>query len=374
MLGVPCQGAGADNQVLVTASGAIVASHEGCRARESRGFMLRLVYELPEELEEALGIAESAPRVRVAQPKALVVAGMGGSGIGGEILRSLLVHSALLPVVTVKDYDLPRWLDRRDLCFIVSYSGNTEETLSCYHQAVQRGIPRIVVTSGGQLGRLASARGDVVVPVPGGYPPRAAVAYLLCPLLVYTSRLRGMPDFSKDLRRALNVLLMVRRRYCTRARTLARELAERLPVIYSTSRLLDPIADRWRCQFNENAKVFVHTNYFPELDHNEIVGLGSPAQLRPLTCLLVLSDPAAHERNSLRSKLTIDILKGTYTAAEFLVPDGESPLERVLSLLFLGDLVSVYLAQERNVDPMPVQRIDELKTRLGQASWSKSRL
>lgn len=328
--------------------------------------MYELIYSLPEQLHDAWRIAEAAVLPRVRPPHNIVISGMGGSGIGGELLQGLLFKQSALPLVIVKDYDLPKLATSESLFFAVSYSGNTEETLSSYDQAARLRCPRIAITSGGKLRELADKHRDAVVAIPAGYPPRAALAYLFVPLLVSLCRLRLIPDLRPDLREAIRVLGSCRNRFRQRARNLAKELKERIPVIYSTSRLLDAVANRWRCQFNENSKVLAHVNSFPELDHNEIVGMGGPRLLARLCYLFVLSDPDAHERNSLRYELTLEILKKDYYEARVLVPEGKSDLARAFSLIMLGDLLSFYLARERKVDPLPVARIEDLKKRLAQ--------
>ena len=328
--------------------------------------MYDLIYNLPCELKDAWQAAEAVTLPRLPRPARVVVSGMGGSGIGGDILQGLLLARSPLPVITVKDYDLPRVVDRDSLFFAVSFSGNTEETLSGYQQALRLKCPRVVISSGGRLTELAKQHHDplIAISAPAGCPPRAALPYLFVPLLVTLCRFRLIPDLRPDLKEAIRVLTEHRNSYRARARNLARDLGDKVPIIYSTSRLFDAVANRWRCQFNENAKVFAHVNSFPELDHNEIVGMGNPRLLARLCYLLVLSDPEAHERNNLRYELTLEILKKEYAEARVLQPDGRSDLAHVFSLIMFGDLLSYYLAAERRVDPLPVRRIDELKKRL----------
>lgn len=328
--------------------------------------MYDLIYGLPGELKDAWQAAEAVALPRLPRPRQIVVSGMGGSGIGGDLLQGLLLARCPLPVVTVKDYTLPRSIDRESLFFAISFSGNTEETIAGFQQALRLKCPRIVISGGGRLTELAREHRDplITVSAPAGCPPRAALPYLFTPLLVTLCRFRLIPDLRPDLKETIRVLTDLRTSYRVRARNLARELKDRVPVIYSTSRLLDAVANRWRCQFNENAKVFAHCNSFPELCHNEIVGMGNPRAFARLCYLLVLSDPDAHERNSLRYELTLEILKKEYAEARVLQPDGRSDLSRVFSFIMFGDLLSYYLAAEREVDPIPVRRIEELKKRL----------
>ncbi|MEO0108569.1 MAG: bifunctional phosphoglucose/phosphomannose isomerase [candidate division WOR-3 bacterium] len=328
--------------------------------------MFELIYSLPEQLRAAWRLSETIALKRLRPPRNVVVAGMGGSGIGGELLRALLWTRSPLPVLVVKDYSLPAAVDATSLCFIVSFSGNTEETISCYEAAQVRRATVIAVTSGGRIRELAQARRDILIPVvaPAGCPPRAAIGHLFVPLAVTLSRFRLIPDLRPELKETIRVLQQQRNRFRVRARRIARELKEHIPVIYSTSPLLDPVANRWRAQFNENSKVFAHVNSFPELDHNEIVGFGQPRAFARVAYLLVLSDPSARERSVLRQELTLELLRPDYAEARVLVPEGRSDLARAFSLILFGDLLSYYLAIERKVDPLPVRRIDLLKQRL----------
>ena len=328
--------------------------------------MYDLIYGLPGELKDAWQAAEAVTLPRLPRPRQVVISGMGGSAIGGDILQGLLLARSPLPITTVRDYSLPRSVDRETLFFAVSFSGNTEETIAAYQQAVRVKCPRVVVSSGGRLTALARENRDTLIPItaPEGCPPRAALPYLFTPLLVTLCRFRLVPDLRPDLREAVRVLTEHRNSYRARARNLARELKDKVPVIYSTSRLLDAVANRWRCQFNENSKVFAHANSFPELCHNEIVGMGNPRAFARLCYLLVLSDPDANERNGLRYELALEILKREYSEARVIQPDGRGDLARAFSLILFGDLLSYYLALERKVDPVPVRRIDELKKRL----------
>jgi glucose/mannose-6-phosphate isomerase len=326
--------------------------------------MFELIYNLPDELRDAWRIAEAQHLPRIRLPQSIAVGGMGGSGIGGDILQALLAPRSPIRILTVKDYELPAAVNKETLFFAVSYSGNTEETLSCYQQARERKASVVVIASGGELADQARRHREPVITIPTGYPPRAAIGYLFTTLAVTLCRFRVIPDLRPELRETIRLLTQSRNRLRIRARNLAKELNERVPIIYSTSRLLDPVANRWRCQFNENAKVFAHVNSFPELDHNEIVGMGSPRAFARLCYLLVLSDPDAHERNNLRYELTLDLLKKEYAEARVIAAEGKSPLAHVFSLILLGDMLSYYLAVERRVDPSRVRRIEELKKRL----------
>jgi glucose/mannose-6-phosphate isomerase len=326
--------------------------------------MVDLTYRLPEQIRTARMIAQATKIPRWSKPNNIVISGMGGSGIGGEILQSLLSYYSTIPVLIVKDYSLPKYVTKKSLFFAVSHSGNTEETISAYRQATAIGCPIICITSGGKLWQIAQGNKAIVIKIPSGLPPRTAIGYLFIPFLISLNRLGIIKNFDPDINETIKTLGKRKKTYQKNTKNLANELDKKVPFIYSTSRLLNPVANRWRCEFNELSKVLAHTNYFPELNHNEIVGLGGPEKLKSSTYLLILIDPAGHPRNKLRVDFTLKITKGSYFKVQKFLPDGKSHLARVFSLIMQGDLLSYYLAMKRKVDPLPVVRIDELKKRL----------
>ncbi len=333
--------------------------------------MRELVMGLPEQLAEAEYRARGAdlllPRRRAAAARRfdrVVVAGMGGSAISGDLLRSLLAGTSGVPVQVCRDYRLPAGVTGRSLLVAISYSGNTEETLSAYRAARRTGCRFCAITSGGRLARSARRSGVPVIPVPPGLPPRAALGHLLASLLVCVERLGLTPGWGKALGETVSLLAGRRRGWLATARRTAGVLEDRLPLVYSTARLLDPVADRWRCQLNENAKVLCHSSVLPEHNHNEIVGLGAPGFLRGRTVIIGLLDRSTHRRVEQRLRHTLRITRGAYARYVGLRSEGRSTLARMMSLIMLGDLTSVELAARRGVDPMPVERIDELKRRM----------
>ena len=251
--------------------------------------MLQLVMGLPDQIEQGAKAACQLPvsdcRVSTAnrqlsigsrQFDAVAVAGMGGSGISARIVQGLMLDKLGVPFFVCNDYDIPAAITAKTLFVAVSHSGNTEETLSAYKQARARGCRIIAITHGGELGRMAGKAGYPVVAVPGGMPPRAALGYLFSTLLVTLERLGVCESQQRGLDEAVRLMRRRRKVWQGKARIVARHLAHRLPIVYSTSRMLDAVADRWRCQLNENAGVLCHTSLFPEHNHNEIVGMGRP--------------------------------------------------------------------------------------------------
>jgi glucose/mannose-6-phosphate isomerase len=347
--------------------------------------MLALAMSLPDQIERGARAARSQKLearcqksevriLRTANRKletdpsfdAVAVAGMGGSGISARIVHGLLLDKLGVPFFVCNDYDIPAAVSSKTLFLAVSYSGNTEETLSSYAQAQARGCTIVAITSGGELGRLAAKAGYPVVPVPGGMPPRAALGYLFSTLLVILERLGVCESRQRGLEEAVRLMRARRKSWLGRARTIAKHLGGRLPIVYSTSRVLDAVADRWRCQLNENAGVLCHTNSFPEHNHNEIVGMGRPKHPGRNVVVIALLDRETRARTRYRLESVLDITKQAYYLAMRLESEGRSRLARVFSLIMLGDLVSVELARLRGKDAMEIDRIDELKRRMAQ--------
>ncbi|MCX6841619.1 MAG: bifunctional phosphoglucose/phosphomannose isomerase [candidate division WOR-3 bacterium] len=305
--------------------------------------------------------SEQSPRF-----DAVAVAGMGGSGISARIVHGLLLDKLGVPLFVCNDYDIPAAVSSETLFVAVSYSGNTEETLSAYAQARKRGCCIIAITSGGELGRSAAKAGYSVVPVPAGMPPRAALGHLFSTLLVSLERSGVCKGHQRGLEEAVRLMRARRRPWLVRARTIAKHIDGRLPIVYSTSRMLDAVADRWRCQFNENAGVLCHTNSFPEHNHNEIVGMGHPENPGRDVVVVALLDRETRPRTRYRLESVLDITEQAYHLAMRLESEGRSRLARVFSLIMLGDLVSVELARLLGKDAMEIDRIDELKRRMAQ--------
>jgi len=330
-------------------------------APDGHGRMLELVRSLPDQLESGLTEACRAGLGRPARFDNAVVAGMGGSGIGGDICRGLLFGESPVPLLVWRDYELPALVSRRTLFLAVSYSGETEETLAAFRAARRRAARIVCIATGGTLARLAQRYGYPMVPVPAGMPPRAALGHLFASIIVVLSRLGVCRSYAPDIREAARLL---RRRAATlgkQAGLLAWALRGSLPVVYSSSRLLDCVANRWRCQLNENAKVMCHTNVLPELDHNEIIGIGRPGFLRSRAVLVTLLDSGTHPRTRRRVRHTLAVTAGGFRRVLPLRSRGRSALARVCWLIALGDLVSCELARLNRVDPMAIARIDALK-------------
>jgi glucose/mannose-6-phosphate isomerase len=323
---------------------------------------------LPDQLRDALWRVESSNLRGQDSPAGMIVAGMGGSGIGGALARSALGDRASRPIVLARGYALPAWTTPDATVLCVSYSGNTEETLAAFEAAGALGARRIVATTGGKLAEAARANGVPVIPLPGGFQPRAAVAYSL----VVALEVAALCGAGESLRAEVDVAAAHAERLVTEwgpdagsdalPKTLAAGLHGRVPQIYGAG-LTAAVAYRWKTQINENAKLPAFAGELPELDHNEICGWAGAAEVGRFGAVF-LDDSDLHPRIRQRIELTRGIIAGTGATTYRVDSIGETRTERLVSLVLLGDLVSLYLAVLRGVDPTPVDPIEQLKVAL----------
>ena len=335
--------------------------------------MLGVLDRFPEQVRAGLEIGADASVELPASEglHSVAVLGMGGSGISGDVVSVLPAEGYRVPVVSVKGYRLPAFVDRASLVFAVSYSGNTEETLDTLEQALERGARVVAVTSGGRLGEVANERGIPLFEIPGGLQPRAAIGYLSVPVASALERMGLTRGVTERLAGAAEMLEQRRSEYSVDipadenpTKRLAKDLAGYLPVIYGSEGPLAVAALRWKAQMNENAKVPAFYNWFPELNHNETVGWQNLEDVRTRCHLVVLRERDEHPRIAKRIDITIDLLEEFVGRVTQVCARGDNPAERLLDLVYFGDYTSVYLACALGQDPTPVTRIEELKKRL----------
>src|SRR4051794_39005111 len=269
-------------------------------AAVDRSDLLSDIVGLPEHLRDALWKVQSAGLQPWESPGGLIVAGMGGSGVGGVLARAILGDHASRPILSARTYGLPSWTTTDTTVLCASYSGNTEEALACYEAAGALGATRVAVTSGGKLAEIARADGVPVIPVAGGFQPRAAVAYMTVAALEVAGlcgagpRMGSEIDVAADHLEQLVVEWGAEGPEDSESKMLARGLADSVPVI-AGSGLTQAIAYRWKCQINENAKIPAFSHELPELDHNEIVGWANAASLGRFAAVF-LDDADTHPR------------------------------------------------------------------------------
>jgi glucose/mannose-6-phosphate isomerase len=335
-----------------------------------RSDMRALLTGFPHQAEDAVRIGREAALVPLkGKPSAILVSGLGGSAIGGDLLRSYLGDQLDIPFVVNRNYTLPKFAGPSTLVVISSYSGGTEETIASYHEAMKRKAQIACFTSGGEIASLARKNKQTLVLLPRGYPPRAALGYSFFPMLLALSRYRIIPSQDAAIRETVALLKKLSVRYRltgqkNQALELARQLYNRIPVIYSSADRLDAVNVRWRGQIAENAKTLAFGNVFPEMNHNELVGWKVLRRVMEELAVVYLRDREDHPRVALRMEIARGIIGEFASRIIDVRSEGKSRLARTFSLVHLGDWVSFYLAMLNGVDPTPVNVIDYLKRQL----------
>ncbi|MEA2037243.1 MAG: bifunctional phosphoglucose/phosphomannose isomerase [Nanoarchaeota archaeon] len=314
--------------------------------------MLEVIDSFPEQCKDALTLPKGI--TVKGEITSIVVCGMGGSAIGGDLLK-IYASDTKLPVFVVRDYKVPNFVDEYTLVFVVSYSGNTEETLAAFHDAKSKGANIVAITSGGKLAQEC----ERVIKIPSGLQPRASVGYLFFPMLgtLYNSNL---VDVKNDDLNEMLILLKDNAKIKEQAEELARKIEGKAPVIYSSEQL-NAAAYRWQTQINENAKYPAFHSAFSEMNHNEINAFRGMDRSRFIAILL------RDEKDDARIRKRMDVCKEIMeknVAVEEVHVKGNSLLARMFSTMYLGDYTSYYLALRERVDPSPVEVIEWLKKQL----------
>jgi glucose/mannose-6-phosphate isomerase len=332
--------------------------------------MYALAEAFPNQCRRALEIAQAAalPDLEV-RPGVVMLTGLGGSAAGGDLVRALFEAHGTTPFLVNRDYTLPNYLGLGDLVFCASYSGNTEETLSAYNEAKTSGAHIIAVTSGGKLAELAKADGHPVIQIPGGQPPRTALGYMFIPVLNACDRLGLLPN--QDYKETFSLLDRCANKWAkespfatNQAKKLAEQLHGHLAVLYGLGPYQAAVANRWKGQINENAKNLAFANAFPELNHNEILGWIKAGEQGVAQWVgLILEDGNESEKMKARARIT-ETLIGETAKFHHVKAEGATPLQRLLSLTYFGDFLSLYLAALNAVDPETIASINTLKSEL----------
>jgi glucose/mannose-6-phosphate isomerase len=330
--------------------------------------MLAHIDGLPDQLENAWELGQRQPLPAWKNIDRVLVAGMGGSAIGAELLAAYAAPFCRVPLIVHRDYDLPAWANGpRTLVIAASHSGNTEETLSSFARAVQNGCLRLAISTGGELAQAAVQAGAPLWPFVHSGQPRAAVGFSFGLLLAVFARLELIPDPSAELVDALTA--MRAQQPALRADTLvvqnpskrmAGQLFGRWVMVIGSS-VLAPVARRWKAQVNELAKAWAQFDYLPEADHNTIAGIACPEDLLSKMMVLYLRAPSDHPRNRLRADLTRKIFMMEGLNTDFYDARGDSSLAHLWTALHFGDYLAYYLAMAYGADPTPIAAINELK-------------
>jgi glucose/mannose-6-phosphate isomerase len=313
------------------------------------------------QLQEAATIATKAKLTKKSNIHQVLVTGLGGSGIGGSVVNELVQDNCTVPIIVNKDYFLPSFVNANTLVIISSYSGNTEETLNCFEQAIKKNAQIVCVTSGGKVAEIAQKHGFDLVLVPGGNPPRTCLGYSVVQLL---NILRFNEFISLDVTKLIaDVVVLLeneKNNISKKSKEVAAELKGKIPVIYSLGNT-ESIAMRFRQQINENSKMLCWHNVIPEMNHNELVGWKREDNR---LSVIVLRTDYDYEKNIKRldfCKNVISTYTNNYTELKAI---GKNRFEQLFYLIHLTDWISYELALHNEVDPIEVHIIDQLKNAL----------
>jgi glucose/mannose-6-phosphate isomerase len=340
--------------------------------RIDRENMLENLLDFPLQCQMALGIADQIEFNLKRKFNKVIFSGMGGSAIGGDLVRSYLYKELDLPIMVFREYNLPASLDRESLVFICSYSGNTEETLSSYAEAKQKDATIIAISSGGKLKDLCFNNKDIFIQIPSGLPPRCALGYLsLIPLRIL-ERIGIIKERQDEYKELILVLDDLKKNHLNPsvakqeniAKYLALKIYNKLAILYSPSLYFDVVAARFRAQLNENAKTLAISNLLPEMNHNEIEGYLNLKRLFKHLVVIFLKDDKIHPQVKKRIEITSQIIKEKGISVFEVNAKGVYLLARIFSLIYIADFISFYLAILYNIDPTPVKVISTLKQRL----------
>ena len=333
--------------------------------------MLSFCVEAPQHCRKAIKLAK-AVSVSHSKPKTIIVAGMGGSAIGGELLKDWTKNKISIPIEVCREYSLPAYASKETLVFVVSYSGETEEALSMFLDAVKKGCMIFCISSGGKLIEFAEKLRLSYLQVPFGMPPRAALPYLFLPMSIILEKIGLISNISSEFYEAIEILKRIAEENSPEkslnenlSKTLALNINDTIPVVYGFE-IYRAVAQRYKQQFNENSKIPAKWEFFPELNHNEIVGWEAAKKLARAFSIILIRDRDEAEEIRQRIEATKELI-GKESKIFEVWGVGKSRLAKMFSAIYIGDFASVYLAILRGTDPTPVKTITLLKDKVKQS-------
>ena len=337
--------------------------------------MHQSIYEFSDHLVKALEIGKAiALKNQYSDIHNVVVAGMGGSAIGGDVAKLLCKNELKVPMLISRNYTLPGWVNENTLVICSSYSGNTEETLAAFEHARVKGAQIVGISTGGTLSeKMAEFELDLVT-IPGGLQPRAALAFSLVPMLFLMKQTGLIGSETMDqLPGAASFIASIRDGYGKQSEnnptySLAQRIYKTIPVIYGETDATGTLAVRFKGQLNENAKMLAYCNELPEMNHNEIVGFKNNQDILNHISIIWLKDEKDHPRTAVRQESSQEIIDDLCANHEVVSAVGDSVATRFLHLIHYGDWVSYWCAILHQTDPTPVKKIDRLKAILSEKS------
>ena len=333
--------------------------------------MYQSIWDFPENIIDAIELSENITlKNEYRDVNNIIIAGMGGSAIGGDVVYSLIKNEIKIPFVVNRGYDLPAWANSSTLIICSSYSGNTEETISILEEAKSLGAKVIGITTGGVLESLCKNYSFDFVNIPSGLQPRAALAFSFIPLLYILKKTSLINVEVRDwLESSVDLIKSKREEYSQDKENnpvyqLANKLYNKLPIIYADSTSLETVAVRLKGQICENSKILAYHSIYPEMNHNEIVGWENNEEFFSNYYVLWLMDEEMNSRNKSRKNIISEILSDLNVSQQEIKVDGNSFKERFLLLIHYGDWLSYWCAILHNTDPSPVKNIQTLKDKL----------
>ena len=335
--------------------------------------MLDLLLGLDEQFRGAKDIGKSFNPTGISSDgvRNIVFTGVGGSAIGADVIRSYTAEEIKVPIIVNRNYTLPNFVNGNTLLFASSYSGNTEETLSAYEEAKEKKARIIAISSNGALEELAKKDGALFIKIPEGLPPRCALGYSFIPPLLALCKLGFIGNKEKEVDEISEVLRGLKSELglessvdANIAKGIAFMLQHKYPIIYGANDHIDVVVTRWRGELAENSKHLASSHVFPEMNHNEIVGWDFPIELMNQFVVIFLRDREDHNKVARRMDITKEILSKKGINIIEISSKGKGLLSRMMSLIYIGDMVSFYLAILNGIDPSPVDRVTYLKKEL----------
>lgn len=334
--------------------------------------MLSFCVDAPKHYEKATKLAKTLS-IDYPKPESIIVAGMGGSAIGGELLKDWAIDKVTVPIEVCRDYSLPAYVNQNTLVFVVSYSGETEESLSVFLEAIKRKCMIVCVSSGGSLREFAEKLDIPHLCVPSGMAPRATLPYLFMPLPIFLEKIGLVSNISLENSEAIKILKQVSDANSPQkllkdnfSKKLASDICGTIPVVYGFG-FYRAVAQRFKTQFNENSKIPAKWEFFPELNHNEIVGWEEVRKLAEYFSVIFIQDNDAPENMRQRIETTKKLIRKKLVKTHEVHSIGKSRMARMSSIICTGDFTSVYLAVLRGIDPTPVKTISLLKEKIKQS-------
>lgn len=325
-------------------------------AKIDKSNMRQLILDFPKQFRAGIELAKNVKaRGRF---DAVLICGMGGSALPGDILSAWLrAYEIALPLYIHRNYGLPHHVDEKYLIICISYSGNTEETLSSFEEARSRGFKIIGIGSNGKLAKLCKKYNIPMAIIPKSLQPRVALGFQFAALMkilancgIIRNNLENIADLEKSLKP---------KTFEHQGKNLAKKIEGNIPIIYASEKL-KVLSQIWKIQFNENSKNPAFYNYFPELNHNEMVGFTKASNFH----IVNLRDPADHPKNLKRMELTAEILKKRGLGVDIINIKGKDILYKIFSTIILGSWTSYYLALGQKTDPTPVKMVEEFKRKI----------